>query len=218
MNDTEKERLERYKSAMGVELSQAYAELTQNLTYVRVVWHQYRQLFGTDEETIKLLNRTSGLFFNIVENELWDMVLIAISRISEPKEYKGRNPRKNFNLNSLPELLTDETLRRCVERDLAIVDRLAEDARLHRNRRIAHQDDIYVKTRHEADALPPISRANIEEALHALAKVLNNIERHYLGSETNYSYFITIDGAETLLQKLRRLEELEEQHIGWKRP
>lgn len=68
--DAEKERLERYTSAMGEELGLAYGELTRNLIDLRIVWQQYRQLFGTDQETINLLNRTSGLFFQVVERGL----------------------------------------------------------------------------------------------------------------------------------------------------
>lgn len=216
--DAEKERLERYTSAMGDELGLAYGELTRNLIDLRIVWQQYRQLFGTDQETINLLNRTSGLFFQVVERELWDMVLIAITRITDPASSGRKDPRKNLTLRSLPELISDKALRESVTQDLVMARSSSEDARQHRNRRIAHQDDTYVRTRHEADALPPISRQNIEDAIYALGEVLNNIRRRYMNSEMDYSDFVAIDGAETLLQKLRRLEELEEQHIGWKRP
>lgn len=216
--DAEKERQERYTSAMGDELGLAYAELTRNLIDLRIVWQQYRQLFGADQETINLLNRTSGLFFQVVERELWDMVLIAITRITDPASSGRKDPRKNLTLRSLPELISDEALRESVTQDLVMARSSSEDARQHRNRRIAHQDDTYVRTRHEADALPPISRQNIEEAIYALGEVLNSIRRHYMNSEMDYSDFVAIDGAETLLQKLRRLEELEEQRIGWKRP
>lgn len=216
--DAEKERLERYTSAMGDELGLAYGELTRNLIDLRIVWQQYRQLFGADQETINLLNRTSGLFFQVVERELWDMVLIAITRITDPASSGRKDPRKNLTLRSLPELISDKALRERVTQDLVIARSSSEDARQHRNRRIAHQDDTYVRTRHEADALPPISRQNIEDAIYALGEVLNNIRRHYMNSEMDYSDFVAIDGAETLLQKLRRLEELEEQCIGWKRP
>lgn len=216
--DAEKERQERYTSAMGDELGLAYAELTRNLIDLRIVWQQYRQLFGADQETINLLNRTSGLFFQVVERELWDMVLIAITRITDPASSGRKDPRKNLTLRSLPELISDEALRESVTQDLVMARSSSEDARQHRNRRIAHQDDTYVRTRHEADALPPISRQNIEEAIYALGEVLNSIRRHYMNSEMDYSDFVAIDGAETLLQKLRRLEELEEQRISWKRP
>lgn len=216
--DAEKERQERYTSAMGAELGLAYAELTRNLIDLRIVWQQYRQLFGADQETINLLNRTSGLFFQVVERELWDMVLIAITRITDPASSGRKDPRKNLTLRSLPELISDEALRESVTQDLVMARSSSEDARQHRNRRIAHQDDTYVRTRHEADALPPISRQNIEEAIYALGEVLNSIRRHYMNSEMDYSDFVAIDGAETLLQKLRRLEELEEQRISWKRP
>ncbi|HEL7672939.1 TPA: hypothetical protein UL936_001914 [Stenotrophomonas maltophilia] len=216
--DAEKERQERYTSAMGDELGLAYAELTRNLIDLRIVWQQYRQLFGADQETINLLNRTSGLFFQVVERELWDMVLIAITRITDPASSGRKDPRKNLTLRSLPELISDEALRESVTQDLVMARSSSEDARQHRNRRIAHQDDTYVRTRHEADALPPISRQNIEEAIYALGEVLNSIRRHYMNSEMDYSDFVAIDGAETLLQKLRRLEELEEQRISWKHP
>ncbi|WP_447904161.1 AbiU2 domain-containing protein [Stenotrophomonas geniculata] len=217
-NDAEKERLKRYTSAMGDELGLAYAELTRNLVDIRIVWQQYCQLFGADQETINLLNRTSGLFFQVVERELWDMVLIAITRITDPASSGRKDAKKNLTLRSLPELISDDALRESVIQDLTVARSSSDSAREHRNKRIAHQDDTYVRTRHEADALPPISRRNVEEAIHALGEVLDNIRRHYMNSEMDYSDFVAIDGAETLLQKLRRLEELEKQRIGWNHP
>ncbi|QIH95689.1 hypothetical protein [Curtobacterium flaccumfaciens] len=36
-----------------------------------MVWQQYRQLFGSNKETVVLLNRTASLFFKIVQDEIW---------------------------------------------------------------------------------------------------------------------------------------------------
>ncbi|HHK1701513.1 TPA: hypothetical protein ACQQVV_005818, partial [Pseudomonas aeruginosa] len=68
-----------YIECMGSELGSVFYELSRKLVQLHVVWQQYRQLFGDSEATIALLNRAAGLFFRIVQDELWDSVLLGIS-------------------------------------------------------------------------------------------------------------------------------------------
>lgn len=58
-----------YISSMGQELGASFYELHRKLVELHVLWQQYRQLFGDDPDTVHLLNRTSGLFFKIVQDE-----------------------------------------------------------------------------------------------------------------------------------------------------
>jgi hypothetical protein len=93
---------------MGHELGSSFHELSRKLIELHVVWQQYRQLFGDEPETVHLLNRTSGLFFKIVQDELWDSVLLGISRMTDPPQ---TGKRKNLTVQSLPVLIDDFTLR-----------------------------------------------------------------------------------------------------------
>jgi hypothetical protein len=74
MNLTSDEQavLTQYSESMGDELGTTFFQLSRKLIELHIVWQQYRQLYGSEEETIFLLNRTAGLFFKIVQDQLWD--------------------------------------------------------------------------------------------------------------------------------------------------
>src|SRR5687768_1382998 len=133
-----------YVNLMGSELGSSFATLHRKLIELHMVWQQYRQLFGSDPETVALLNRTAGLFFKIAQDEIWDSVLLGISRMTDPPETRGK---KNLTINSLPILIGDPALRQELEDLCAAALDQASFAREHRNKRIAHQDHGYVTNR-----------------------------------------------------------------------
>jgi len=195
-----------YISSMGEELGASFYELYRKLVELHVLWQQYRQLFGDDTETVHLLNRTAGLFFKIVQDELWDSVLLGVSRMTDPPA-TGKN--KNLTIQSLPPLITDLVLRAEVQ---SLCDKAldsAEFAREHRNKRIAHQDHNYLSNR-GSDPLSGISRALVEQMLAALRAVLNRLELHLRDSTVMYEDFVDESGARLLVHKLRKLERLQD--------
>ncbi len=194
-----------YISAMGQELGASFYELYRKLVELNVLWQQYRQLFGGDPDTVHLLNRTSGFFFKIVQDELWDSVLLGVSRMTDPPT---TGKKKNLTIQSLPPLISDAKLQGEVQDlcDKALV--AAEFAREHRNKRIAHQDHDYLSNR-SSDPLSGISRTLVEEMLAALRAVLNRLDLHFRDSTVMYEDFVDESGARLLVQKLRKLERLQ---------
>lgn len=199
-----------YISSMGQELGASFYELYRKLVELHVLWQQYRQLFGGDPDTVHLLNRTSGLFFKIVQDELWDSVLLGVSRMTDPPT---TGKKKNLTIQSLPPLISDTGLQGEVQNlcDKSLV--AAEFAREHRNKRIAHQDHDYLSNRN-SDPLNGISRASVEKMLAALRAVLNRLDLHFRDSEFMYEDFVDESGARLLVQKLRRLERLQGTDVG----
>lgn len=195
---------EDYISSMGHELGPSFHELSRKLIELHVVWQQYRQLYGDEPEIVHLLNRTSGLFFKIVQDELWDSVLLGISRMTDPPQ---TGKRKNLTVQSLPVLIDDFTLRSEIQ---ALCDKAltsAAFAREHRHKRIAHQDHDYLSTR-DLNPLNGVSRALVEEILAALRAVLNRLNSHFRGSTVMYEGFVDESGARLLIHKLKKLERL----------
>lgn len=194
-----------YIDAMGEELGVVFYVLHRELVALHAIWQQYQQLFGKDDETVSLLNRTAGLFFKIAQDEIWDGVLLRISRMTDPPITRGK---KNLTINSLPPLIDDQLLKGEVE-DLctrAVVT--ATFARERRNKRIAHQDHDYYRDR-EATPLSGISRVKVEEMLDSIRTVLNRINLHYRDATNVYEQFVAFTGADQLVSRLRKLEKLE---------
>lgn len=203
---------ERYLQVMGDELGGVFHRLYSRLVELHIIWQQYQQLFGANEETLHLLNRTSGLFFKVVQNELWDSVLLGVSRLTDPA---STGNKKNLTIQSLPPLLLDPTLR--VELEVLIDQAItaATFAREHRNKRIAHQDHDYASDR-DAYPLSGISRQKVEEMLEAIRNVLNRLDQHFRDTTVIYEDFIDVDGARVLVMKLRKFEELRDEEMRGK--
>jgi len=67
-------------------------------------------------------------------------------------------------------------------------------ARDWRNRRLAHR---------ELQRLPQATRQDVEDALAALRKIMNQIERHYLNKSVLYEHSIeALGGVESLVKRL----------------
>ena len=194
-----------YISAMGEELGASFYELYRKLVELHVLWQQYRQLFGDDADTVHLLNRTSGLFFKIVQDELWDSVLLGVSRMTDPSA-TGRN--KNLTIQSLPPLIVDSTLQSELYELCDKAVSAAEFAREHRNKRIAHQDHDYLSNR-SSNPLGGISRTLVEEMLATLRVVLNRLDSHFRDTTVMYQDFVDDSGARLLVHKLKKLERLQ---------
>ena len=194
-----------YISSMGDELGASFYELYRKLVELHILWQQYRQLFGDDTQTVHLLNRTAGLFFKIVQDELWDSVLLGVSRMTDPP---ATGKYKNLTIQSLPQLITDPALRAEVQSLCDKASASAEFAREHRNKRIAHQDHNYLSNR-GSDPLSGISRAQVEQMLEALRAVLNRLDGHFRDSTVMYEDFVDESGARLLVHKLRKFERLQ---------
>jgi len=180
-----------YISSMGQELGAGFYELYRKLVELHVLRQQYRQLFGGNPDTVHLLNRTSGLFFKIVQDELWDSVLLGVSRMTDPPT---TGKKKNLTIQSLPPLIFNTELQGEVQNlcDKALV--AAEFAREHRNKRISHQDHDYLSDR-SSDPLSGINRALVEEMLAALRAVLNRLGLNFRESTVMYEDFVDESGA-----------------------
>lgn len=195
------EILAHYLLTMGNPLGTAFWHLNQQILELHLVWEQYTQLFGEGEETVNLLNRTAGLFFKIVQDELWDSVLLGVSKLTDPAQ-TGKN--KNLSIRSLPELIADSTLR---GRVLDLCDEAlmkAEHARDHRNKRIAHQDQQYFYGR-EAQPLGGVSRALVKEMLQAITAVMNEINVFYCDTTMFYDSISAGGDAAWLVHKLNTI-------------
>jgi hypothetical protein len=191
-----------YIAAMGEEIGSTFHPLYVELVELHIVWQQYQQLFGNDSETVDLLNRTAGLFFKIVQDELWDSVLLGISRFTDPP---STGAKKNLTIQSLPPLIKDEQLKADVDALCAAAITQAAFAREHRNKRIAHQDHGYSISR-SAHPLHGISRELVESMLAALRAVLNRLDLHFRDTTVLYERFIDDSGARLLVHKLKRFE------------
>lgn len=166
---------------LGQDLGELYTELWQDLARLHLKNEEYLALFSADPARFELLNRTAPRFFRLIQSSLWNDILLGITRISDKRSTSGN---ANLTVHRLPELnlytdITDDLNLLLIE-----VNRSTEFARDWRNRHIAHRDLTLALQDQPAEPLAEASLNHVNEALSALAKVLNCISQRYQVSTT----------------------------------
>lgn len=176
--------LEQRIRAMGIDLGTLYHALTNDVAWVHAKWDQYQQLYMHSPERITLLNSVAGAFFGIMQDTLFESVILHLARLIDPPQSMGKD---NLTLRRLPAVISNEPLRVKVADFIETTQVACEAARAWRNRRLAHRD-LGLALATATEPLPGISYATINTALAAMAAVLNCLEGHYWHAETIYEH------------------------------
>jgi hypothetical protein len=185
-------------AAMGPELGPLYDAMWQQLAWLHNKWEQYVELYGTADTRLTILNEAAPMFFRMVQDTLWDDVLLHIARLTDSPQSMNK---PNLSIRRFAgEIDHDPTKLRVQELvDEALV--ASEFCRDWRNRHIAHKD-LNLALDRAAHPLKPASRAKVKEAMKALDAVLNGVAAHYLDSETMFDQQGADGGAMSLLYVL----------------
>jgi hypothetical protein len=195
---TSAEDKQQYIAAMGERLGLQYEALWQDMAYLHLVWLEFRELFGIKESRVVLLNEAAGLFFRIVQDQLWEAVILQIAKLTDPPSSNGKS---NLSIQSIPKLVDDPIFKKEINGLCERALTASSFARDLRNRHIAHRDlDLLLGD--DARPLPEVSRLQVATALDALTAVMNAISRHYMQSDTTFRHVDRFRGAEHLLRVL----------------
>jgi hypothetical protein len=188
---------QQYLETCGPELGPLINRLVGECTRLHWKWGDYVELFGKSPERIELLNRASGSFFRLVQDTLWEDVLLHIARLTDHAKSAGKD---NLTLRRLPDLVAPE-VRAETQALLGLCLHECEFARDWRMRHLAHRDlSLAIGT--SAKPLAHASRLAVRTALDSIAKLLNAVEGHYLKSELAFDLGQP-EGAVTLLYVIR---------------
>jgi len=183
--------------AMGEKLGDRYSALWQQLAYIYYKWHEYIALFGTNSERVALLNKASPTFFKLIQDEMWDSILLSIARITDFHKSVGK---ENLTINGLIQYTEDINLSNELHQKIETAIIATKFCKDWRNRRLAHLDLDSILG-HAATPLRGVTRKEVKNGLAAVAEVLNAIELHYLQSQTTYDFAAT-NGALALLHAI----------------
>jgi hypothetical protein len=154
-------------------------------------------------ERIEILNEAAGTFFRMLQDELFEVALLSIARLTDPPKTFGNQNNANLTIRNLPDLVGHAETKAEVQRLIEVAKKETEFCRVWRNKRIAHRDVNYLAMQDTpAKTLPDASRAQVNAALKAIADVMNVVERHYLDSGTAYDAGARHNGAVSLVYVL----------------
>ena len=192
------EAKQEYQKAMGEELGQLFWLLSNECSWLHWKWSDYVILFGSKPERIDLLNHAAPAFFKLVQDTMWEDILLHMCRLADPPKSCGKH---SLTLQRLPDLVST-AMRSDVHSLLQEAIRKCEFARDWRNRRIAHRDLGHALNKH-AVPLAQASRKGVRDALKAIVGLLNHVEQQQCGSTTYYDGISPHGNAESLLCVLR---------------
>lgn len=90
---------------MKVETKEVFDKLKYEVTHCYYYWIVYKQLLGTNESRIELINKTTPSFFILFQDLFLDYITLQISKLTDPADY---GKFKNFSFYYLFELLKEE--------------------------------------------------------------------------------------------------------------
>jgi hypothetical protein len=212
-DETRKRNIE----TMGEPLGEMYSALWQAIAMVYVYWKEYVELFGNKPSRIDLMNSAAPAFFHMLQEELWNMSLLHIARLTDRAKTFGKAGKSNLTITALPDLISDITLKTEVSKLVTEALVKTEFCRDWRNRRIAHQD-LMLALGTPTIPLADASRLQVYAALESLQAVLNSLAGHYLKTEIRFDVSSRSQGAVALLYilddgvkvhdaRLKRLQE-----------
>jgi hypothetical protein len=154
------------------------------------------ELFGSKPARVELLNKAAPVFFRLIQDSLWDDILLHIARLTDPPISFGA--KANLTICYLSDLVATSETKAAVQALIGIAKDKSLFCRDWRNRRIAHRD-LALALDSPATPLQPASRQYVREALSAIDAVLNAVSGAYMDSETYFERPGHAGGALSLL-------------------
>lgn len=182
---------ERNIAAMGEELGSIYSQLWQELTWLYRTWAEYVILFGTKESRVELMNKSAPAFTRIVQDSLWEGIVLNIARLTDPPKSVGK---RNLSIRALEEAVMDSELKLQMSEAVTKVLSASEFCRDWRNRHLAHRD-LNLALKRGAEPLLAGSRQKVSDALASLSDVLNVLSLKYIGATTFFDIDLRIGGS-----------------------
>lgn len=138
---------------------------------LRVEWRLYRSLFGTNRETMELLNQVSGPTSQILERVLFERVLLGLRKLTDKFEVPRRGS-KSVTIKGLPSAFSTHAAQ--IKMLVNQADRSCSFARNWSDKRIAHSDLDY---KSGAVKLESASRKKVEDAILSIEAVVKEVSR-----------------------------------------
>ena len=184
--------------AMGQELGETYEALWQEIVWLHSKWAEYAALYGAKESRVTLLNKAAPRFARLIQDTVWEDVVLHIARLTDPPKSAGK---PNLTVQSLAAHIGDSVTRAKVEGFVGRAIEQAEFCRDWRNRHLAHRD-LHLALARGAEPLKTGSRQSVREILQTLGQILDTVSSRYLGSTTYFEIDTDAGGAVSLLYVL----------------
>lgn len=162
------------------EVGHLFGYIKNRLVHVRLKWRIYRAFFATNVQRIELLNEISGITARVIQDALYDDVILSLCRMADPARSMNKERRENISLQLLIELIQPSPS----HSELVVLGQRFRQAckplSYHRHKFLAHSDWL---AHFDQDADVGVSRRQIEEAIEALRVFAVYFDREANGTQ-----------------------------------
>ncbi|MCB9996541.1 MAG: hypothetical protein H6869_08915 [Rhodospirillales bacterium] len=178
-----------------------FEALTNEAMQLHIKWHQYLELFDTDDERIDLMNKVSPRFFRIVQEALGHDIILCLARLTD------RRLKDTVTIYRLPKEIQNENLRTKIQNLINDNEKYFEFCKTWRDNYLAHANlELHTQNDPFEKFLPQADRNTIGDALKAITDILKACEENFGWSSTNGFWDIEkikiFDGAGKMLKIL----------------
>ncbi len=173
--------------------------LESHIFTLHIRWKTLLDLFGSGDDTVKLLHETAGAFFNTVYSILLQDILLGIARLTDPLKTKGKENLVLKRIAQLPEVAADSSLLTASNEVLQEIKLLTEPFRDYRNQYIAHLD-LPKSLGPSTELLPGIKTHDIDAVLEAFARLLNLVNGSLRGQRVQFKNVMVHGGAKSIIR------------------
>ena len=188
---------------MPPDLAAQFMPLFQEVFWLGAKWTEYRNLYGMGKETVDLLNRTAGYLFWIVQETLWDDLLLHIARLTGPIRSSGKD---NLTIRRLADLIDNGALQFNVAQRVDSCTAQSEYALDHRHKRLAHHD-LAMAVSDGAKELSGVSRQQISQTVEALQDIIRVVYEHYAEVHFIFDTNLQSHNSDALIHVLMQYEK-----------
>ena len=188
---------QKIQDELPADLAVQFRPLFKDIFWLGMKWHEYSVLFGS-KESVDLLNRTAGYLFLIVQDTMWDDLLLHISRLVGAESSLGK---QNLTIRRISGLIDSPDLR---EEISPLIDACIAHCSFvsdHRNKRLAHID-LQVAVGEREEHLTGVSRLQIRQAVEMLQEIIRLIYAHYADVHFVLDTNLRTGNADSLVQAL----------------
>ena len=146
-------------------------------------WKMFRQLFGSGEENLNLLNQSGSNVFALLQGLIIENAFLTLSRLTDPERTGSYQNLSIRNLLGKIETTLGDKVREDLRGKLAKLEAATEKLRSHRNKRIAHLDLNHAV---KLERLPSVEYGDVEHAMELLEFIMRGFHLVLCNADTRY--------------------------------
>lgn len=193
-------------SKMPDQIAGLYEEIWHEVARLHSHWKIFTQLYAESDERVKLLDRIAPSFFGLVQEAMFNNLLVSISRLTDKPTTREKENLTFSRLVASIDISQEPQFAETLGNALKEIQKDCEPFRDWRNRRIAHKD-LPTALHYHPQPLPRINKEMIDKVLRVMREFLNIFQGHYESVETAFDHFVMRGDGDTLVFYLKQAEE-----------